>query len=158
MAATFHHPRAARLKTPTARGVGESREKKQVALKKKCLTNSQECAIIKAQRGKQGRSQRQDPRESGKSLTIKSSTARCSCVRDTNVNQTPQAEKMLGIRRIQKPFPFCGARLMVRHLLSKRRMGVRLHRITPIKKSLDKWPRVWYNKDTKTKGELELCL
>ena len=30
-------------------------------------------------------------------------TARCSCVRDTNVNQTPQAEKMSGKRRIQKP-------------------------------------------------------
>ena len=73
---------------------------------KKCLTNSQECAIIQVQRGKQGRSRRQDPRESCKSLMTKSSTARCSCVRDINVNQTPQAEKMLGIRRIQKPFPF----------------------------------------------------
>ena len=69
---------------------------------KKCLTNSQECAIIKAQRGKQGRSRRQDPRESCKSLMTKSSTARCSCVRDTNVNQTSQAEKMSRIRRIQK--------------------------------------------------------
>ena len=70
---------------------------------KKVLTNRKVCDIIKTQRGKQGRSRRQDPRESGKSLTTKSSTARCSCVRDTNVNQTSQAEKMSRIRRIQKP-------------------------------------------------------
>ena len=43
------------------------------------------------------------PTRASKPLMIKSSTARCSCLRYTNVNQTTQAEKMLWIRRIHKP-------------------------------------------------------
>ena len=58
------------------------------------LTNSTKCGIIKVQRGTQGRSGKQDPRESNKSLTMKSSIARCVGLRDTNVHQCRFAEVM----------------------------------------------------------------
>jgi DNA-binding transcriptional regulator YdaS (Cro superfamily) len=60
------------------------------------LTNHQKCDIIKIQMrdARQKPARWQDPRESGKSLTIKSSTARGVGVRNTNVNQTVQAETM----------------------------------------------------------------
>ena len=63
---------------------------------KKCLTNHQKCDIIKIQmrEARQKPARWQDPRESDKPLTIKSSTARGVGVRNTNVNQTVQAETM----------------------------------------------------------------
>ena len=68
---------------------------------KKCLTNSQECAIIKAQRGKQGRSRRQDPRESCKTLTIKSSTARCVGLRNSKCEPEPVRWRNAGLCLLQ---------------------------------------------------------
>ena len=47
----------------------------------------------------------QDPRESGKTLTIKSSTARGVGVRNTNVNQTVQAETMSRISLLPQATP-----------------------------------------------------
>lgn len=60
------------------------------------MTNHQKCDIIKIQMrdARQEPARWQDPRESDKSLTIKSSTARGVGVRNTNVNQTVQAETM----------------------------------------------------------------
>ena len=63
-------------------------------IKKKVLTSRKVCDIIKTQRGKQGKSRRQDPRELCKSLMTKSSTARCVGLRNTNVNQCRLAEEM----------------------------------------------------------------
>ena len=48
----------------------------------------------------------QDPRESDKPLTIKSSTARGVGVRNTNVNQTVQAETMSRISLLPQATSF----------------------------------------------------
>ena len=76
-------------------------------LKKKCwkpLDKSPSLCYNKdVNEGSKAEAEWQDPRESDKTLTIKSSTARCSCLRNINVNQTSQAETMSRIRRIQKP-------------------------------------------------------
>ena len=63
---------------------------------KNLLTNPHPCDIIRVQMRDARRkpARWQDPRESDKPLTIKSSTARGVGVRNTNVNQTVQAETM----------------------------------------------------------------
>ena len=83
---------------------------------KKCLTNHQKCDIIKIQMrdARQKPARWQDPRESRKTLTIKSSTARGVGVRNTNVNQTVQAETMSRISLLPQATPLsaCVAQLV----------------------------------------------
>ena len=71
---------------------------------KKALDKPQNLCYNKGvNEGSKAEAEWQAPCEACKTLTTKSSTARCSCLRYTNVNQTSQAEKMSRIRRIHKP-------------------------------------------------------
>ena len=88
-------------------------EKKFEKISENLLTNQTICDIIQIQSGGKSPlsalvrlSEERDPRESRKTLTIKSSTARGIGVRDTNVNQTVQAETMLRISLLPQATPF----------------------------------------------------
>ena len=91
----------------------------------------------------------QDPRESDKSLTIKSSTARGVGVRNTNVNQTVQAETMSRISLLPQATgaPTIERGTSLEHKRTKPPVGMISAKSAPkiLKITLDKSPRACYN-------------
>ena len=90
----------------TGRALSAKVENKKIPTSQKNLLTNRVKRVILNSRG-EGKAvpKGKDPRESVRPIPD-DPTARCSCVRDTNVNQTTQAEKMSWIRRIHKPLLF----------------------------------------------------
>ena len=79
-------------------------------ISKNLLTNNPRCAIISTQReGSEAKVKAETHESRVRPRRQSPLTARCSCLRYTNVNQTTQAEKMSWIRRIHKPLFIIGA-------------------------------------------------
>lgn len=136
-----------------SRGQGFSKlQGKVLSLSKKSLKNFQKPLDkqykvwynIVTERGKATR-KKGSPREQVRPFRQRLSAARCVGLRDINVSQSPQAEKMLGLCLLQKPL-LCDNSSMVERLLSKRGMWVRFPLVAPKnKKILDKSLKVCYN-------------